>query len=101
MRRWSSLISAAVDLIDGRRGNLTLDQVRLRDGDRALIVHGHAGCTRIDIFAEPHRRPQHQDRVAPARPDEPIEPLRLDRAGELETVARMAASWAADLLRVR
>jgi Protein of unknown function (DUF3631) len=30
------------------------------------------------------------------RPDEPLEPLRLDRAGRLEELARMAARWAAD-----
>lgn len=30
------------------------------------------------------------------RPDEPVEPLRLDRAGHLDKLARMAARWAAD-----
>jgi len=84
MRRWSSLISAAVDLIDGRRWNLTLDQVRLRDGDRALIVHCHAGCTRTDIFAELHRRPQHQDRVAPA----PARSANANRTRNLASVRR-------------
>ena len=30
------------------------------------------------------------------RPDEPVEPLRLDRTGALEKLARMVARWAAD-----
>jgi putative DNA primase/helicase len=61
----------------------------LRDGDRRLIVHCHAGCDRRDILAELRRRGLLADRTDAA----PRPPVPSDRTGSARRIALARRMW--------